>query len=683
MSWGIRVLIVWTAIFPPTAVHAASWRQVPVPGAAVHDLAVLPGGELYAGTDNGAYHSLDAGSTWVPTQAGSRSKMFLRLQVLGGDPTSLLAYTFDSTRLGWLGIELSRDGGNTWQVTYDRYLYFGTGRFSVHPSHPNVVLFVESNTVLRSEDGGATWNELNLGQSVREVFAVRDQPGRFVGTTYRFDRMIESNDGGASWSNVELSPLLPQADYRSFEQDPTQPSVLYFAAYRFASQVPTSGRIDTRTGVVTFFDDAACACTNVRVVADPHRPGRLIAPSVAFDPVSLAISRRPLRESLDGGATWSELGTLPRKLEGDYRWFFDPWQPGRIYLPTAGAGIYRSGDDGVTFTGHHAGMNAGVVTNLSVDPRNPDEFLVVRQLLPMLHTTDGGISFSTVETDFYSDIPVAYEDRSRVARSENDPDVLIGFDAQALYRSANGGRSWSRMTSSFPFADVWINAIRFIGAGTNKIAVLTEQAGSNIQMHWSADGGESWTASDLEGNVFAKRIGSSGDDASPIYAHYESTEPMQTTLWKADRFGGAFEYQPAPMNELGFSWMTVPPDPSDPSRLLFFGVDHTSAYRPTQIWETLNAGATWHFTGNSNIRNGMIVIDPCNDRTLWDIAYVRVSRNGGQLFQYDSDSVSVMKTGFQAVCHQGSSHLFTAIPGGVGIRQPEAADTLLKDGHDF
>ncbi|PZQ18655.1 MAG: hypothetical protein DI564_05020 [Rhodanobacter denitrificans] len=495
--------------------------------------------------------------------------------------------------------------------------------------------------------------------------------------------MVESNDGGATWSNVELSPLLPQGDYRSFEQDPAQPSTLYFAAYRFGSQVPTSGRIDTRTGAVTFFNDDACACSHVRVVADPHRPGRLIAPSVAFDPVSQAVLRRPLRESLDGGATWRELAALPRKLENDYRWLFDPGQPGRIYLPTAGAGIYRSDDDGATFAGHHAGMMAGVVTDLSVDPRNPDDFVVVRQLLPMLHTADGGVSFSEVEADFYGDMPVAYEDRSRVARAQGDPDVLIGFDAQAFYRSTDGGRSWSRMASSFPFASVWIDAIRFIGAGSDKIAVLTQQGGENVQMHWSGDGGTSWAASPLEGNVLARRIGSGADDATPVYAYSESYDPLSTTLWKSDRFGGVFKYMPAPMTELGFEWTTLPPDPTDASRLLFFGVDRTSARRPTQIWETLDAGTTWHSLGESNLRNGIAVIDPCDGRTLWDIAYVRVSRSNGQLFQYDSDTIQSMKTGFQAICHGGKSHLFTAVPGGVGIRQPEVADTLLKDGYDF
>ncbi len=674
-----------TILFACAITHAkaASWRHVPVPGAAVYDLAILPGGELYAGTDNGVYRSPDAGSSWAQTQSDSRSKRFLRLQVLDGNPKNLIAYTYDMTRLGWLGIELSLDGGASWQVTHDRKLYLGTGRFSVHPSQPNVVLFVEAGTVLRSEDGGATWAELTPGQQIREIFPVRDQPGRFVGTTYRFDRMVESNDGGITWSSVTLSPLLPQADYRSFEQDPIQPSVLYFTAYRFGSQVPTSGRIDTRTGAVMFFNDDACACSHVRVAADPHRPGRLIAPSVAFDPVSQAVLRRPLRESLDGGSTWRELAALPRKLENDYRWLFDPWQEGRIYMPTAGAGIYRSDDDGATFASHHAGMKAGVVADLSVDPRNPASFLVVRQLLPMLHTDDGGVSFSEVETDFYSDMPVAYEDRSRVARAQGDPDVLIGFDAQAFYRSTNGGRSWSRMASGFTFASVWIDAIRFIGAGSDKIAVLTQQGGENVQMHWSGDGAMTWNVTNLQGNVFATRIGSGHGDSTPVYAYYESYQPMQTTLWKSDRFGGAFKYMPAPMTEPGFEWMTLPPDPANVSRLLFFGVDRTSARRPTQIWETLDAGTIWRSLGESNLRNGIAVIDPCDGRTLWDIAYVRVSRSNGQLFQNDSDTIQSMKTGFQAVCHDGRSHLFAAVAGGVGVRQPEVAGTLLKDGYDF
>ncbi|ANB19140.1 hypothetical protein [Dokdonella koreensis] len=681
MGRVLKILAVWAVACWLAGAQAASWRQVPVPGAQVSDLVVLRDGLLYAGTNNGVYRSSDAGNTWAPTQGASPSKAFLRLHVVDQDPQKLVAYTHDGTRPGWFAIEVSRDGGATWQVAQTPWFHTENGSFASHPASPGVILFFNLSIVLRSEDGGMTWSDLSSNQSKRDIFAVSDQPARYVATTPSRGRLLESSDGGVSWTNLEMQPRIPDGDYLSFEQDPLQPSVLYFASYRYGSQEAASGKIDTRTGVVTSFVDV-CGCSHIRVVADPHRAGRLVALSVAFDPESSAISGRPLRESLDGGVTWGDMGGLTRKLEDDYRWYFDPWQQGRVYLPTAGAGIYRSDNDGRTFSARYSGMKAGIVTDLSVDPTSPSDLLVVRQLLPMLHSSDGGDSFSLVRTDFYSDVPVSYEDRSRIARAWTDPSVLIGFDRNAFYRSQNGGRSWAILPSNFPFSEVWVNAIQFVGAGSSKIVALTERNEIGNQVYWSADGGEHWTATDLGGWVFVNRLGSGGDDAGPIYARRENYSPSSATLWKADIFGGAFRFAPAPLPGDMFRWIMSPPDPSNTSRVLFFSKDESTTERPNQVWETRDAGGTWSLLGSTNLSGGLPVVDACDGRTIWETAGGRVSRDSGRFFRPDVRIGQPFAGGFQALCFEGKSHLFSAANGGIAIREPEAADTLLKEGHD-
>lgn len=684
MSRRLHVLIVLMMAFSLTTAEAASWRHVSVPGAVVHDLTVLPGGILYVGTNNGVYRSENAGSTWARTQSTSPSKEFLRVHVVDGDPAKLVAYTYDTTQYGGLALEASRDGGVTWQVTFTYPLNFRTGDFVSHPSAPGVILFSESHVLLRSEDGGMTWANLTVtqgNQAKRDVFPIGNQPGRYVAPSYRIDRMFESNDGGVTWTNLELQPHLPLRDYTRFEQDPVEPSLLYYAAYDFGGQAALSGKLDSRTGAVSPFTDV-CGCTHVRVVPDPHRPGRLIAPSIAFDPTTLAVTGRPVRESLDGGATWHELSRLPRRLDGDYRWQFDPWMSGRSYLPTGGAGVYVSNNGGLTFTPRYQGMNAGVVTHLSVDPTNPSDFLVSRQLLPMLHSSDGGNSFSTVRMDFYSEYVSPAQERPRIARSWTDPKVLVGFDTSSFYRSEDGGRSWRILPSDFPFREVWINTLQFTGSGSDKLVVLTERADVGNQLYWSSDGGQHWSSSDFGGWGAVNRLGAGSVDSGPIYARRESYMPQQDPLWVADAFGGAPHLVTPPSTDMFFHWSISTPDPSNPFRVLAFSYDWSSQNRPREVFETLDAGTTWRRMGRTDLIGGIPVVDACDGRTVWETIMGRVSRDGGKHFGAEVDFAQYLANGFHALCFEGKSHVLAQSPRGISIREPEAGDTLLKEGHD-
>lgn len=676
----LLVTIGWVA-----GTQAASWRHLPVPGADIEDLVVLENGLLYAGTNNGVYRSLDGGDTWTPTQSIAPSRTFLRLHVVDGDPLKWVALVIDEAVPGSLALVASGDGGATWQVTQVDHRFNIEGRFGSHPSLPGVVLFSSPGITLRSEDGGLTWSYLGPSLSKKNMFADRDRPGRFVATTYYYDRLLESNDGGLSWTEFAMQPILPVGDQLSFEQDAGQPAVLYFASYSTGGQAAASGSIDTRTGAVTLFSDA-CGCSHVRVVADPHRQGRLVAPSVAFDPDTFAALGRPLRESLDGGATWRELGRLPRKLDDDYRWYFDPSHPSRVYLPTGGAGVYRSDDGGLTFAPRYSGMNAGIVTNLSVDPTNPSDFLVVRRLLPMLHTADGGATFSEVATDFYSDLP--YEDRSRIARSWSDPRVLVGFDDGAFHRSQDGGRSWTRMASDYPFADVWTIAVQFTGSGNDKLAVLAQRPDDFVrQVYWSGDGGHSWASTPLGSGAFANRLGSGGEDGGPVFVRTESYYSVQGPLWAADRFDGVFRLISNPDPNQVLSWVRSGPDPNNTWRMLAISENSSASSAPRRVWETLDAGATWRNLGSSDLVTGIAyagvpLIDACDGRTIWEGLTGQVSRDSGRSFRRIDTGIPSYLYNVQAICHEGRSHVVASTTHGIVIREPEAADTLLRAGHD-
>jgi photosystem II stability/assembly factor-like uncharacterized protein len=173
----------------------------------------------------------------------------------------------------------------------------------------------------------------------------------------------------------------------------------------------------------------------------------------------------------DGGTTWHEL--RPRSLPSlDIHGFaVDPHSPRTVYAAVAGEGLYRSTDNGATFSLASRDVG-GAVMALAVAPsgailagdprrgllRSPDGGRTWRRLLNaqlaglalnprdarivlatgpgVLRSVDGGRTWKQVLELHDGAGPVAW------APSKPMRAYVVGFD-RALYRSNDGGRTWA------------------------------------------------------------------------------------------------------------------------------------------------------------------------------------------------------------------------------------------------
>jgi photosystem II stability/assembly factor-like uncharacterized protein len=202
----------------------ASWARVGAQGdlPTVWSLAVDPAdpATLFAGTRPAALHrSRDGGVKWerLPLETAKQCSI--------GEPfvTRVVVDPHDSRTI-WVGVEIdgvyrSRDGGETWTHVP------GPGDPDVHDmaiaqTSPPRVLVSTNGELFRSDDDGAEWTAIGVKRNwplpyARGVVVKADDPRVvFAGcgqtTTGETGAVLRSSDGGDTWETLPL-PARPNA----------------------------------------------------------------------------------------------------------------------------------------------------------------------------------------------------------------------------------------------------------------------------------------------------------------------------------------------------------------------------------------------------------------------------------------------------------------------------------------
>ena len=166
------------------------------------------------------------------------------------------------------------------------------------------------------------------------------------------------------------------------------------------------------------------------------------------------------------------------------------------------------GPTGVDLSGSnpsHWGVNSGRIRGLAIHPTNPDIVYIGAAAGGIWKTTNGGntwtdisggltlITFGSIAIDPANpDIIYAGTGETRYAFN------MVTFEGDGLYKSTNGGNSWTRITNGFgsqtQFSDIIVSpanpniVIASIGTGN-----WNNQTPDNIGLWRSSDAGNTWT----------------------------------------------------------------------------------------------------------------------------------------------------------------------------------------------
>jgi photosystem II stability/assembly factor-like uncharacterized protein len=162
--------------------------------------------------------------------------------------------------------------------------------------------------------------------------------------------------------------------------------------------------------------------------------------------------------------------------------------PHRLYVGTIGEGLFRSADGGETFARACEGMFVEChVRALAVHPHDP-RTLYLGSELGLFRSTDGADHWARVES------PVNDRQVWSILLSPHDPDrILVGTCPSRLFRSADGGRTWTEAAADLVRECPRIMAARVTTLAADPGVPDVFWAGVEIGgLQRSRDGGRSW-----------------------------------------------------------------------------------------------------------------------------------------------------------------------------------------------
>jgi photosystem II stability/assembly factor-like uncharacterized protein len=173
-----------------------------LPGHLVMGVGFLPGGDASDYIAGGIYTSTDYGESWAYVDVGHPISAVVSLAYDPLSPTVIYAGTgayYPENAIGYGELLKSRDGGNTWQSSSTGLPRNEVSQIAVEPG-PAHRVFVTVDGLYVSTNGGASWAAASSppartgGRSF--VFAPGDPPILYGGTD---SGLYRSTDGAQSW----------------------------------------------------------------------------------------------------------------------------------------------------------------------------------------------------------------------------------------------------------------------------------------------------------------------------------------------------------------------------------------------------------------------------------------------------------------------------------------------------
>ena len=167
-----------------------------------------------------------------------------------------------------------------------------------------------------------------------------------------------------------------------------------------------------------------------------------------------------LYRTRDRGIVWNHV-VSPFSSSPVFSIAYHPDQAGVIYVGTFGLGLFKSVDDGASWIPRNQGLPDATVSEVDVDPENPQVVLVASES-GVFRSADGGESWSDTTAGLGISARALAFDPLAPGR------VYLGARQNGTYRSLDGGETWASFRDGLGTRDV--NALGFSPDGSRLYA---------------------------------------------------------------------------------------------------------------------------------------------------------------------------------------------------------------------
>ncbi|PJB55142.1 MAG: hypothetical protein CO098_17870 [Bacteroidetes bacterium CG_4_9_14_3_um_filter_41_19] len=361
----------------------------------------------------------------------------------------------------------TEDGGNTWIEVYSdpfnyvHQLYFFNEDigFAVGPR----VMY--DNMMLRTMDGGTTWQECSMPQNTRSLNStlfLDENTGFCVGT---HGQILSSLDGGENWE------IQYQSACRADKINDAQiigDSVVFLATTGYGGGV-TSGSIYKSTDFGNSWQNVVSSGSFYSIC--------FLSPQLGF--ALSSYGNAVISKTSDGGATWTDYDIENYDFEPSCIYFIND-QVGFVGGVTNKGTIYKTTDGGETWSlNYTAPLNSPLVDIVFTDDTTGFAVGLESNVGVFLKTTNQGATWTPVSLDFYF---LA----SKICFVNSDTGFIIG-QGNMILKTTDGGSTWQQKTTpisgyaEFLDIDFPTNQVGYVTLGENEVMLLK-----------TIDGGETW-----------------------------------------------------------------------------------------------------------------------------------------------------------------------------------------------
>lgn len=306
----------------------------------------------------------------------------------------------------------------------------------------------------------------------------------------------------------------------------------------------------------------------------------------------VATDGQAVLRSHDDGATWRRV-SVDQDLEFDdcVRCLLpDPRVPGGVFAG-AETGLFRSEDCGVSWHRVDCALNSYAVWRLVADEKSP-QFMYAGTGSPsraiFFRSNDGGRTWE--RTPLEMPLKCKGVSRPRMLTIAIDPDdsrdVWVGVEEGGLFRSRNGGDSWTRIDGEQRggVRNSDVHSIVILQGPPKTVLVMVVNA-----LYASTDDGATWTETNVRehwGIYYSRVLARKPGSAHEVFMGIGDGTPGSTAMFlrSTDR-GTTWTQAPFPVQPNSVLW-AIGTNPADP-KVVLAGTKYGHLFR------SLDGGISW------------------------------------------------------------------------------------------